>query len=39
MATDVDGVEAVAEEEGGFWQSLRSLFGGAQPAVSQEGER
>lgn len=26
MATDVDGVEAVAEEEGGFWQSLRSLL-------------
>ncbi len=39
MATDIDGVEAVAEEEGGFWLSLRSFFGGAQPTVPQEGER
>ena len=32
MATDVDGVEAVTEEDGGLWTSLRGLFGGAAKA-------
>jgi hypothetical protein len=26
MATDVDGVEAVTEEDGGLWNSLKGLF-------------
>jgi diguanylate cyclase (GGDEF)-like protein/PAS domain S-box-containing protein len=34
MATDVDGVEAVTEEDGGLWQSFMGLFGvkSGQPA-------
>jgi diguanylate cyclase (GGDEF)-like protein len=32
MATDIDGVEAVTEEEGGLWKGLRGLFGGGAKA-------
>jgi len=28
MAADIDGVEAVTEEAGGLWQTVRGLFGG-----------
>lgn len=31
MATDVDGVEAMTEEAGGLWQSIRGLFRAAEP--------
>jgi len=44
MAIDVDGVEAVTEDDsGGIWQSIRSLFGGgtpdAQEAIADEHAR
>jgi hypothetical protein len=29
MAIDVDGVEAVTEDAGGLWSTVRGLFGGA----------
>jgi diguanylate cyclase (GGDEF)-like protein len=33
MAADIDGVEAVTEEAGGLWQTVRSLFGGGRTPV------